>query len=115
MTRSDPTERNLTLDLQFQQLFDPQAETPTLAAYEPVAERAAEAESAASIATAPASDAMRGPAALERTESTPGTGEPAAVAEKPSAAKSILAIVFGILAAILLLVMIIVVVAFHPR
>ncbi len=116
MEKTDPTERNLTLDLQFQQLFDPNAETATLSAYEPVAERVQEVEMAApvdEITATPAAqpavpDALRGPAAI--------APEPKATEPKsPSAAKSILAVMFGILAAILLLVLIILAYAFRPR
>jgi len=112
MEKTDPTERNLTLDLQFQQLFDPNAPTATLSAYEPVAERAVEVELSAepslSAEPAKARDPLSGPAAVV-------PAQPPAEVENPSAAKSILAVALGILAAVLLLVLIIAVIAFHPR
>jgi len=128
--KTDPVARNSALDGQFQQLFDPNAETaaltvsPLVSPVSPAKVSSSEVLSMSPPVSAPAVPPVSSPVAWPMTPST-GSAEPGGAAVEPGAtdpsintpraAKAIVGVVLGIVAAIVLLALVVAGIAFRPR
>jgi hypothetical protein len=112
--KTNPASRNTALDTQFHQLFDPNAETAALTV-SPSASPLSRISSTKAPLAGPA--ILPGPAVVPPADAENSSGIGAALPATPSRklAKSLLGIMLGIVAAIVLLALIVAGIAFRPR